>query len=637
MGSVLDPLVLSRDHMIDANDGRISMQISAETKKISELLPIAVKTLKYVIPSFQRPYSWKNEQIEQLFIDIKDEALGYYAGNILVTGDESALNVIDGQQRLTTISLFFLAIGVKLKRDYPTDRNADRIAYDIERQLFIDAPDSYDDPRIHLLAGDQELYSNLLGALVDRELGRYGNRALFKRYKYIQELIDSEFSNLSELDSFYTKLMELEVLKVKVPELGDAFNVFSSLNSKGLPLTLIDLLKGEFISAASLVNESCDKTLAKWDKLSALLSGSEEDTSNRVVTQFLLNNYDAFEETANSSTTKSKALSQYQRLLPKKYQQGEDYLGTLLKRARVFAAISKVDDASFGDEKLDSKFASLVRLESTQAFPLLLFVMCERDRLELDDETLVGILDFLISFYVRRNIVLTPKSSNIRAKMLAAIREIGNGDLKGARVFDAIRKSLIEISASDAQFEAALDQPVYDKNKATTRYVLIDVERRIGHAPLFDKGRRDSLDGYEPINGGRSSRPIWSIEHILPEGPLPDWWVDDLADGDRELATKIQDECVHLFGNLTLTPYNSELGQKRFSNPNDPDHGSKRDYRDPRTGSLVGLRSGLYLNASIPNDEAGETLETKAVWTEEDIRRRNNLFKQYALKLYSLG
>lgn len=72
------------------------MQISAETKKISELLPIAVKTLKYVIPSFQRPYSWKNEQIEQLFIDIKDEALGYYAGNILVTGDESALNVIDG-------------------------------------------------------------------------------------------------------------------------------------------------------------------------------------------------------------------------------------------------------------------------------------------------------------------------------------------------------------------------------------------------------------------------------------------------------------------------------------------------------------------------------------------------------------
>lgn len=81
---------------------------------------------------------------------------------------------------------------------------------------------------------------------------------------------------------------------------------FSSLNSKGLPLTLIDLLKGEFISAASLVNEPCDKTLAKWDKLSALLSGSEEDTSNRVVTQFLLNNYDAFEETANSSTKKAR-------------------------------------------------------------------------------------------------------------------------------------------------------------------------------------------------------------------------------------------------------------------------------------------------------------------------------------------
>lgn len=612
------------------------MQITAEAKKVSELLPIAVKSLTYTIPSFQRPYSWKNEQIEQLFIDIKDEAPGYYAGNMLVTGKVPNLSVIDGQQRLTTISLFFLAVGVKLKRDFSTDRSADRIVYDIERQLFIDAPDSYDDPRIHLLAGDQELYLSLLGTLVGRKAGRYGNRMLFKRYKYIFELIDSEFSGLSELESFYTKLMELEVLKVTVSELGDAFNVFSSLNSKGLPLTLIDLLKGEFISAASAAGEPCDKTLAKWDELSSLLSGSDEDTCNRVVTQFLLNNYDAFEETSNSSTTKNKALSQYQRLLPKKYRQGEDYLETLLERARVFAAIARIDDASFDSQLLDSKFAALMRLESTQAFPLLLFVMCRRDELELDEASLCEMLDFLISFYVRRNIVLTPKSSNIRAKMLAIIREVVAQDLRGERVLEVVRKLLREISASDAQFEAALDQPVYDKNKSTTRYVLIDVERRIGNAPLFDKGRRDSLDGYESIGGGRMSRPIWTIEHILPEGKLPSYWIEDLADGDVAAAEKIQDECVHLFGNLTLTPYNSELAQKRFYCEERPEVNSKRDYIDLRTGAYVGLRCGLYLNSSIPDASQGETLETKIKWGEADIRRRNDLFRQYVLQLYSL-
>ena len=92
------------------------MKITPETKKVYELFPIQGKRC-YAIPTYQRNYSWKNEQIEQLFTDVLEEGRGYYIGNLLVTdsSDKDAFDVIDGQQRLTTISLFYLAMAHELK------------------------------------------------------------------------------------------------------------------------------------------------------------------------------------------------------------------------------------------------------------------------------------------------------------------------------------------------------------------------------------------------------------------------------------------------------------------------------------------------------------------------------------------
>ena len=87
------------------------MQISPETKKISEIFPIE-GNLNYRIPIYQRNYSWQDKQIEMLIEDIAKEASGYYIGNVLITRieDSSIQEIVDGQQRLTTISLIFLAV-----------------------------------------------------------------------------------------------------------------------------------------------------------------------------------------------------------------------------------------------------------------------------------------------------------------------------------------------------------------------------------------------------------------------------------------------------------------------------------------------------------------------------------------------
>ena len=324
--------------MDQSNDEGAGMQISSESRNVLELFPIS-GNICYRIPPYQRGYSWRDEQIEQLFDDIRNEGSGYYAGNILLTGDTDSLSVIDGQQRLTTISLMLLAIGEKLI-SFSTIEAAIVLKGDIKRQLF----NSNNEPRIQLLDQDQKIYVDLLGSLFDKHRKKWGNRSFYKRYRFIRGLLDECFDSFSSLNEFYQKLMETNLLRITVPDLGDAFNVFSSLNSKGLPLTLIDLLKGEFLSAAQKIGEQTNQTLTEWDSLSQVLSSDGEDTNTSVVTQFLLNNWDAFESDSSSSTTKTKALSQYQRLLKKKYSGGENYLQTLIRRAEVFARIIQLQD-----------------------------------------------------------------------------------------------------------------------------------------------------------------------------------------------------------------------------------------------------------------------------------------------------
>ncbi len=607
------------------------MQIAPEKKRVSELLPID-SPIQYEIPIYQRNYSWGNAQIEQLLNDVIEEDPGYYLGNMLVMGDQNRPQIIDGQQRLTTLSLFLAAVADLLT---PYEESPSLKAkvfsrrYDIERRLY--ASEAEEKPRICLLDRDKQIYSDLLRMVFHNGEEKWGNRVLCKRYSFIKSQLADVYSDAQELLGFYEKLISLEVLQISVPDVGDAFSVFSSLNSKGLPLTLIDLLKGEFISIASNSGKSANRALGQWHALTELFRQADADYNSSLVTQFLLNNYDAFEG-RGGSITKGKALSKYRVQIKEHYHKGEDYLDILIKRAKVFTRIVGMAQKDDKNTEVDKKLAALQKLESTQALPLLLFVMTDEEGLGLTDY-MPAILDALIAFYVRRNITLTPKSSNIRSRILGSVRTIRDEGLCGAAAYEVIVRMLRDMSANDDQFRVALNQPMYDKCKSTARYVLIDIERRVGKAPLFNKQCPDTLDDFFVTGLSSKHHPRWTIEHILPEGPLPDCWIQMIASGDLAKAEEIQLEYMHMLGNLTLTPYNSELSQRPFANSADPDN-SKRDYRDKKNGDYVGLRSGLFLNQSIAED--GSTLQAKEEWTAEDILRRNDTMASYVLELYPI-
>lgn len=544
------------------------MKITPETKTLAAIFQTN-SSVHYVIPVYQRNYSWKDEQIETLFDDIKNEDIGYYVGNLLINTDASSNNVIDGQQRLTTLSLMLLAIHENLTSFYQkmnqTDPDFEKVSearLDIKRQIL-----DGDVVRLRLLDKDQTVWENLVKVLQGENPGKWGNYFLSKRYKYIRNelLKGSLFSTPSELLTFYKKLVNIELLQISVPNISDAYQVFASLNSKGMPLTPLDLLKNVYLSKNGDSN--------KWNKLKEGFKKNDEEDAAKL-TSFILNNYDAFETDSTSSLTKGKIVKSYDKIFKSK---GADYIDVLIKRAKVYLKIANTDNAYRWD------LSGLAKLDATTCYPLVLNLLCNQVNYDLSDAQFNDILADLIKLYVQRNIALTPKASNLRSSLNGLRKVIVENGWKSNELVNKIHEKIKTLQPRWDSAHLALQDGIYDKNKKTTRFILISLERNYG--TFFNKSNPDSLDDYDSNGNLR-----WSIEHIIPQGiHLLDTWKDTLSPDDRDLATEIQAQYVHRLGNLTLTPYNSEMGNKSFV--------EKKEFKV--SDNLVGLSLKIYLNDSI--------------------------------------
>lgn len=601
------------------------MKINPESKPISEIFSIEGRTI-YNIPIYQRNYSWHENNIEALYNDVINEDDGYYLGNLLVTSTDNPIeyNVVDGQQRLTTIALLFLAIYEALKDINNTDldptdlKSFFSLQTDIERKLIT----AYGS-RLRLLESDQEIFESFLKVFKDQEKGKYGHRTFGKRYKFIQELISEKddegelVHDFKKLEYLYSKLNNVELLRITVNDLTDAYSVFTSLNAKGLPLTLIDLLKSYYLSEA--VKEFSEKkALERWKDLIAMFMVNEEPNAT-AVTQFLQNNYDAFEGEGNTSITKKSSLRKYEQLFKVK---GHYYMDVLIQNAELFSMMVpklRTNTSLSYSKNLISTLDKLSKLDASAVFPLVLKLLKSYSESKVNEDNLIVILNYLINYYVRRNIVLKPKSSNIRAKAIQAVRVLnGTIDLNFNGI-NVVKENLNQISVSDEEFNTSLNGSIYDTSPQTVRFMLIEIERRYGK--FFSKQISDTLDD---VN--QNGQYIWTLEHILPQSPnLTDDWKKMISPENVDYAEIVQKENMHKLGNLTLTGYNSELSNRDFV--------FKRDYGNGNGTSYLGLRTNLFINESIFNEAS---FEAKNTWTVEDINNRTALLAKLIVEEFSI-
>lgn len=583
---------------------------------VSTLLDIESGVV-YAIPRYQREYTWSRVQWDALLDDLLDNELHYFLGSIIcINQSQDALAVqelelVDGQQRMTTVSILLAAIYDVFSKQPNLVMDQQMELYNLRHKLILKKMPNQ--PRLipQVQNNNQQDYFSVLGQIgVLQEIetvANAGNRRVFKAFRHFLSRINLYLEHsddpITKLQGLLEKVNTATLVKIEVASTSDAYTLFESLNNRGVPLTAIDLIKNKLLAVLEAQDKgSIDKQYNRWKKVIDAL-GDDYAVQERFFRQY----YNAFKPSLKQIVsvpvaTKSNLIKIYEKLIAR---DAEAFLQTMIRMSEHYAQIVSyraVPDQS----KLSSLLLSLDRIQGTPAYLLLMVLFeCKTD-LKLQEVHLEQTVEFLISYFVRRNATDLPPTRDLTRIFMDVVESMMV--LEGDEVVRHIQTRLKTESASDEQFEKSLKGPIYEDNKAVCRFVLCALEE--------SRMTRETQVNLWALKG---KQYVWTIEHIFPQGDnIPTSWVKMIANGDAELAEEYRQSYVHCLGNLTISGYNSTLGNKNFED--------KKNRMDSQ-GRKVGYNNGLYLN---------ESLITQDSWSVQQIEVRTNRLVAEVMEKYPL-
>ena len=572
--------------------------------------------LMYRVPPYQREYSWQKAQWEDLFQDLIEADGAHFLGTIITLNQTTdavhsgVLEVIDGQQRMTTLTLLLAAVYSVLKQHYDKlDEDTRTDVTNLGRQLVRKADG---EPRVRpqIQAHNLDDYHTVLakaGLKVDFSKKPYFPlRRVAKCFNYfcesIGKLAESQGGDPVKAAMRVREAVEQAILvKIEVASHADAFVLFESLNNRGMPLTPVDLIKTHLLAESGRKGVmTVDDAFELWNEMLTNL-GDNYATQER----FLRHYYNAFKaelpEVLNAPVaTRTNLIRIYETILTANIKSG---IRRLVAASRIYGRVTCAAETDSPTE-LDDSLSQLMRAQGAPSYVLVMWLLSKRADLKLSDEHLVSVVDRLTSFFVRRNLTGYPQTYALPKLFMTIIQKISG--YTGPEVAGVVTQELLDVSSSDDDFRKRLEGPIYDESSDVARFVL---------ATLSEDAmtKETSKDLWAQEKG----HFVWTIEHILPQGAnLPDAWKQML--GGAEAAAAAQEADVHRLGNLTITAYNSTLGNKSFAD--------KRDRTDSK-GRFIGYRNGLALNAA---------LATKEAWTVADIETRTMELAEQVIARFAL-
>ena len=598
---------------------------------ISQLLETDSKMV-YEIPKYQREYTWRTTHWENLFDDLCENQIGYFFGTIICIDTSTSINapkreVVDGQQRLTTISLLLCAL-YSLIAEFKDELNEDQSLdfSSLKRKLVLKNTNT----GIRVIPQSQN--SNLedyKGVLAQQSLispspmPRFaGNRRIKKAFEYFKNRINETAENnkqdkLITLFELLEKINSSILVMIEVYSHAAAYVLFESLNNRGTPLTAIDLMKNLLLAKLDTTGNGSDIDyyFSRWQ---TILNSIGDDYS--VQERFFRYNYNAFRHSLNKPfvntgenkhfplgalAMKANLLGIYEKIITK---DPHTFLDELTYNAEIYSRIicNSTDTTS---PELFNAYQSLSRVKGAPSYLLLLYLEKYRKKLEIEDPDISAIADLMIAFFVRRNLTDIPPTRDLARIFMTIIDDIEDKNIKGGQILHAVKSRLISRLASDDVFEEKLRGAIYEENTDATRFILCKLAES-------NMTRETKVDLWERNTNGVYT---WTIEHIFPQGnEIPKEWVAMIADGNEKKAKELQEQYVHTLGNLTLTGFNANLSNKPFT--------EKRDKKD-KNGIYIGYKNGLILNQCIGK---------KDVWTVEEIKKRTDMLVSKVLDMFRL-
>jgi alkylated DNA nucleotide flippase Atl1 len=545
--------------------------VAARETTLQELLE---GTKQYQVPLYQRTYSWKQAQLERLWRDVAQLAeervtsleLTHFIGSLVLAPSPAngavgvmEFLVVDGQQRLTTLSLLLCAIrDHRAQTEHPEHRDRINDQYLINRWK----PER---SRLKLLPTQADRAAYL--ACLDATPQAGGADPVGAAYRFFRSQLEScdnpdDPADIERIEN--AVISGLALVSVTAQRGDNAHRIFESLNNTGMRLTQGDLLRNYLFMRLPTCGETVYQSV--WLPLQSTLSSAELellfwlDLVQRDPEVKQTDIYTAQQARLDKLTTEPEIEAEITRFAR---------LGELLK------ALLTPDLEP--DPEVRLRLERLSAWGTTTVYPLLLHLLDRRDQGSASSEEIARAMLYVESFFVRR-LVTGRATSNINRILLRVLTEMD----QGKPVDEGVRSYLStgrKYYASDAEIKAAA---------ATMPFYL---NGRPGQRALVLRWLDESYGSKEPVN-----YDSLTIEHVLPQTPTP-WWRHAMSEslaGDETFA-ELHGSLVHTLGNLTLTGYNATMSNKPFDVKKDQLH-----------------QSGLAMNQEIAREQRWGRAEINA-------------------------
>lgn len=510
--------------------------MEAAEAKVQRILE---KLQQFVVPHFQRPYAWREEQWRVMWDDIvarveEPDGRPHFMGPFVTApaksvpeGVEKRL-LIDGQQRLTTLVVLLTAIREQAKRT-GHERTADRIG-----DLITNRHETGLD-RFKLLPSQgatiEESDRHALIGLVDGNPPPRSTSKILEARRYFDRRLQQR--DAPAADVLYDAVVSrVSLVSIMLGESDNAFRIFESLNAKGRPLTQADLIRNFFFMR--LPQGVHDRVFAEiWQPMQSRLT--DPDTKSDLLTDFIRHDLTA---RCGLAVRETDVYAELKRQVDEAGDpQGQ--LDRLARFARYYEVL--VRDGKAPTRAIEAELRRIRRLEVTVAYPFLLHAYAAFDEHRLSEADLLRVLDMVETFVVRRHVagIATHGLNKAFAGLWKQAGETDAGFV--ARVGELLAKRELP---TDAQFRERLqDTQLYGSGERLKKLKLMleRLEEAAGHKEAVDPTKL-------------------SIEHVMPQSLTPEWSAELGPD-----AEDVHDDLLHTLGNLTLTGYNSELGNMPFA------------------------------------------------------------------------
>lgn len=562
--------------------------MKANETKVDKFL--ATNETTFAIPVYQRNYDWSLTQCKQLLHDIietgkNDKINAHFIGSIVYVHDDvytasglTELTIIDGQQRLTTITLIYIAL-YKLAQQLENQMLVKRIHKTYLINEF--APEA-EKLKLKPTENNKEALRHIINSENKEEFKGYSK--IIENFNFFKNSITAD--NYETIQRGLSKLIFIDIALDR--QRDNPQRIFESLNSTGLELSQADLIRNYILMGLSRTNqEKIYKSF--WEVIE---KNAKDETLNQTRVSDFIRDFLTLKN--KEIPNKSNVYVTFKQNYPTATVDVlEENLSEIKSLSKFYNKL--VNPKNEEDKAIRQQLEFINKLEINVAFPFLMKVYEDYSNGIIDKQIFISVLALIQSFTFRRFIVGLPTNALNKIFMSLYDKVEQNNYLFSIQKSLLLRSGVQRFPRNTETKNALKEKDVYNIKSKNRTYLLERLENHQNNEPVAIEGNSDI-----------------TIEHIFPQNPDPKWKIE-LGNDEYNY---IKENYLNTIGNLTLSGNNGKLGNKYFTEKQVMnDENKEQGYKFSR----------LWLNRD---------LQTLSKWNRIEIENRANVIANRFLNIW---